>query len=152
MLIPLSSQALPTGKSLSELLPAILDRIITGKYSKRIVLMVIRARYRKHLAVHRSDDTRMEIPRTKPCNELPDENSPIINLVIFDRSITGENSKRIKLVLSGFRKRGRRNSVASDFFLGFFPFYSDFSVFFRFFRFFPFSSVFFRFFFRFLPF
>ena len=43
---------------------------------------------------------------------------------------------------SGFRKRGRRNGVASDFFR-FLPFSS---VFFRFFRvFFPFSSVFFRF-------
>ena len=63
---------------------------------------------------------------------------------------------------SGFRKRGRRNGVASDFFRFFFrflPFSSFFSVFslfsFRFFRsllfvpfsfcFFPFSSVCFRF-------
>ena len=49
-------------------------------------------------------------------------------------------------LVSGFRKRGRRNGVASDFFR-FFPF---FSVSFRFlsvfFRFFPFFSVFFRFF------
>ena len=42
--------------------PAILDRIITGKYAKRINLRVIRAHYRKHLAVHRSHDTRTEIP------------------------------------------------------------------------------------------
>ena len=47
---------------LSELFPAILDRIITGKYAKRINLIVIRAHYRKHLAVHRSHDTRTEIP------------------------------------------------------------------------------------------
>ena len=80
---------------LSELYPAILDRIITGKYSKRINLIVIWAQYRKHLAVHRSNDTRTEIPWTKSCNELPDENSPAVNSVIFDRSITGENSQRI---------------------------------------------------------
>ena len=49
-------------KFLSELFPAILDRIITGKYAKRINLIVIRAHYRKHLAVHRSHDTRTEIP------------------------------------------------------------------------------------------
>ena len=86
-------------KILSELFPAILDRIITGKYSKRINLIVIRAHYRNHLAVHRSHDTRTEIPSTKPCNELPDENSPTINSVIFDRNITGENSQRINLVM-----------------------------------------------------
>ena len=79
-------------KILSELFPAILDRIITGKYAKRINLIVIRAHYRKHLAVHRSHDTRTEIPWTKSCNELPDENSPTINSVFFDRNITGENS------------------------------------------------------------
>ena len=49
-------------KILSELFPAILDRIITGKYSKRINLIVIRAHYRKHLAGHGSHDTRTEIP------------------------------------------------------------------------------------------
>ena len=61
--------------------------------------------------------------------------------------------------LSGFRKRGRRNGVASDFFR-FFPFSSVFFPFFSVFSsvFFPFSSVFFRFlpffsvFFRFFPF
>ena len=79
-------------KILSELFPAILDRIITGKYAKRINLIAIRAHYRKHLAIHRSHDTRTEIPWTKSCNELPDENSPTINSVIFDRNITGENS------------------------------------------------------------
>ena len=42
-----------------------------------------RAYYRKHLAVHRSDDTRTEIPWTKSCNELPDEHSPIINSELF---------------------------------------------------------------------
>ena len=47
-------------KILSELFPAILDRIITGKYSKQINLIVIRAHYRKHLAVHRSHDTQTE--------------------------------------------------------------------------------------------
>ena len=86
-------------KNLSELFPAILDRIITGKYSKRINLIVIRAHYRNHLAVHRSHDTRTEIPWTKSCNELPDDNSPTINSVIFDRNITGENSQRINLVM-----------------------------------------------------
>ena len=49
-------------KILRELFPAILDRIITGKFSKRINLIVIRAHYRKHLGVHRSHDTRTEIP------------------------------------------------------------------------------------------
>ena len=44
-------------KILSELFPAILDRIIAGQYSKRINLIVIRAHYRNHLAVHRSHDT-----------------------------------------------------------------------------------------------
>ena len=56
-------------KNLSELFPAIHDRIITGEYAKRINLIVIRAHYRKHLAVHRSHDTRTEIPWTKSCNE-----------------------------------------------------------------------------------
>ena len=37
---------------LSELFTATLVRIITGKYAKRINLIVIRAHYRKHLAVH----------------------------------------------------------------------------------------------------
>ena len=37
---------------LSELFPAILDRIIAAQYSKRINLIVIRAHYRKHLAGH----------------------------------------------------------------------------------------------------
>ena len=76
-------------KILSELFPAILDRIITGKCTKRINLIVIRAHYRKNLAVHRSFDTRTEIPWTKSCNELPDENSPTINSVIFDKNFTG---------------------------------------------------------------
>ena len=62
---------------------------------------------------------------------------------------------------SGFRKRGRRNRVASDFFLVFFPFSSVFSSFsFRFLPFsprfflvfFPFSFCFLSVFFRFLPF
>ena len=86
-------------KNLSELFPAILDRIITGEYSRWINSIVIRAHYRKHLAVHWSDDTRMEILWTKSCNELPDENSPIINFVIFDRNITGQNFQRINLVM-----------------------------------------------------
>ena len=90
-------------KILSELFPAILDRIITGKYSKRINLIVIRAHYRNHLAVHRSHDTRTEIPWTKSCNELPDDNSPTINSVIFDRNITGENSQRINLAMISVR-------------------------------------------------
>ena len=72
-------------KMIRELFPAILDRIITGKYAMRIDLIVIRAHHRKHVAVHRSHDTRTKIPWTKSCNELPDENSPTINSVIFDR-------------------------------------------------------------------
>ena len=48
-------------KILSELIPASLDWIITEKYSKRICLIVIRAHYPKHLAVHRSHDTRTKI-------------------------------------------------------------------------------------------
>ena len=86
-------------KILSELFPAILDRIITGKYSKRNNLIVTWAHYRNDLAVHRSHDTQTEIQWTKSCNELPDENSPTINSVIFDRNITGENSQRINLVV-----------------------------------------------------
>ena len=82
---------------LSELFPAILDRIITGNYSKRINLIVIRAHYRNHLAVHRCHDTRTEIPWTKSCNELPDDNSPTIKSAIFDRNITGENSQWITI-------------------------------------------------------
>ena len=77
----------------------ILDRIITGKYAKRINLTVIRAHYQKHLAVHRSHDTRTEIPWTKSCNELPGENSTTLNSVIFDMNITGEISQRINLVM-----------------------------------------------------
>ena len=49
-------------KILSELFPAILDRIITGNYSKRINLIVIRVHYRNRLAVQRSHDTRTAIP------------------------------------------------------------------------------------------
>ena len=37
-----SAKHYPPGKILSELFPAILDRIITGNYSKRINLIVIR--------------------------------------------------------------------------------------------------------------
>ena len=92
--IPLSPQALPTGKILSELFPAILDRIITRKDSKRINLTVIRVHYRNHLADHRSHDTRTEIPWTNSCNELPDDNPPTINSVIFDRNMTGEKSQQ----------------------------------------------------------
>ena len=39
-------------KILSELFPAILDRIKTGKYAKRINLIIFRAHTRKHLAIH----------------------------------------------------------------------------------------------------
>ena len=52
-------------KCLSQLFLACLDRIITGKYSKRI-LMICLARYRKHLSVHRSDDTRTEFHEQNP--------------------------------------------------------------------------------------
>ena len=86
-------------RNLSELFPAILDRIITGKYSKRINLTISRAHCRKHLAVHRFDETLTEILWTKSCDELPDENSPIINSLICDRNITGENSQRILLAM-----------------------------------------------------
>ena len=72
------------------IIPAILDRIMTGKYSKWINSMMFQARYRKHLAVHRSDDAQTDIPWTKSCNELPDENSPKLNLAIFDCNITEE--------------------------------------------------------------
>ena len=59
----------------SELFPAILDWIITEKQSKRMSLIIFRAHYRKHPAIHRSDDTRTEIPWTKSCKELRDENT-----------------------------------------------------------------------------
>ena len=95
---------------------AILGRIITRIYSKQINLTIFRAHYRKHLAIDRSDDTRTETPRTKSCNELPDENSPKLELVTLDRNMTGENSQQIDLVmisvtvlwnslLTNFRKR-----------------------------------------------
>ena len=87
-------------KILSELFPEILDRIITREYFKWMNLPSFRAHYRKHLAVHRSDDTRTELPWTKFCKELPDGNSPIINsAVIFDRNIIWENSHWINLVM-----------------------------------------------------
>ena len=53
----------------------------------------------------------------KSCNELPDENFPIINLVIFDRNITGENSQQINLVmiLSRKKKQHKHNFFGPDF-------------------------------------
>ena len=65
------------------------------KYSKRINLIVIRAHYRNHLAVHRSHDTRTEIPWTKSCSELPDENSPTINSVIFDTDFSSRTWRNL---------------------------------------------------------
>ena len=35
----------------------------------------------------------------KSCNELPHENSPILNLAVFDQNSTRENSQRINLVM-----------------------------------------------------
>ena len=63
--IPLSPQAYPTGKNLNELFLALLDRIISGKYFKRVNLIKILAHYRKHLAVHRSDDSRTDLSVNK---------------------------------------------------------------------------------------
>ena len=49
-------------KILGKLFPAILDRTITRQHSKQINLIIFRGHYRKHLAAHRLDDTRTEIP------------------------------------------------------------------------------------------
>ena len=98
---------------LSESFPALLDRIITGNYSKRIDLIIFRAHCRKHPAGHRSDDTRTEIPCIKSCNELLDEISPILNSVFFDRNFTGENSQRIDLAMISVTIVGKVNEVAS---------------------------------------
>ena len=47
-------------KNISEVFPAVLDRIITGNYSNQIELIFVGAHYQKHLAIQWSDETQTE--------------------------------------------------------------------------------------------